>query len=64
MNNLKTIFACSALITLAACNMDNNSGNTYQKNMDLASAWVTSSYSGKAEATETVSYTHLRAHET
>ena len=54
MNNLKTIFACSALITLAACNMDNNSGNAYQNNMDLATAWVTAGYTGKAEATEMV----------
>ena len=36
MNNLKTFFVCFALITLAACNMENSSGNNHQDRMDLA----------------------------
>ncbi|MDA9958101.1 PDZ domain-containing protein [Gammaproteobacteria bacterium] len=54
MNNLKTFFACFALITLAACNMENSSGNNYQDRMDLATAWVTAANTGKAEAIEMV----------
>ena len=54
MNNLKTIFVCSSFIMLAACNMETNSNNVYQDNMDLATAWVTAGYTGKAEATEMV----------
>ena len=48
MNNLKTIFACSALIALTACDMNNNSGNSYQDRMDIAAEWVTAGYTGKA----------------
>jgi len=54
MNNLKTFFACFALITLAACNMENSSGNNHQDRMDLATAWVTAANTGKAEAIEMV----------
>ena len=54
MNNLKTIFVCFSFIILAACNMETNSNNVYQDNMDLATAWVTAGYTGKAEATEMV----------
>ena len=54
MNNLKTIFVCSSFIILTACNMETNSNNVYQDNMDLAAAWVTAGYTGKAEATEMV----------
>ena len=54
MNNLKTIFVCFSFIILAACNMETNSNNVYQDNMDLAAAWVTAGYTGKAEATEMV----------
>ena len=54
MNNLKTFFACFALITLAACNMENSSGNNHQDRMDLATAWVTATNTGKAEAIEMV----------
>ena len=54
MNNLKTFFACFALIALAACNMENNSGNNYQDRMDLATAWVTAGNTGKAEAMEMI----------
>ena len=54
MNNLKTFFACFALITLAACNMENNSGSDHQDRMDLATAWVTAANTGKAEAMEMV----------
>jgi hypothetical protein len=34
--------------------METNSNNAYQDNMDLATAWVTAGYTGKAEATEMV----------
>ena len=54
MNNLKTIFVCFSFIILAACNMETNSNNAYKNNMDLATAWVTAGYTGKAEATEMV----------
>jgi len=54
MNNLKTIFACSALIALTACDMSNNSGNSYQDRMDIAAEWVTAGYTGKAEAIEMI----------
>jgi hypothetical protein len=54
MNNLKTIFVCFSFIILAACNMETNSNNAYKSNMDLATAWVTAGYTGKAEATEMV----------
>ena len=54
MNNLKTIFVCFSFIILTACNMETNSNNVYQDNMDLATAWVTAGYTGKAEATEMV----------
>ena len=54
MNNLKTFFACFALIALAACNMDNNSVSEHQDKMDLATAWVTAANTGKAEAIEMV----------
>ena len=54
MNNLKTFFACFALITLAACNMENSSGSHHQDRMDLATAWVTAANTGKAEAIEMV----------
>jgi hypothetical protein len=54
MNNLKTIFVCFSFIILAACNMETNSNNVYQDNMDLATAWVTAGYTGKAEAIEMV----------
>jgi hypothetical protein len=54
MNNLKTIFVCFSFIILAACNMETNSNNAYQDNMDLATAWVTAGYTGKAEAIEMV----------
>ena len=54
MNNLKTFFACFALIALAACNMDNNSVSDHQERMDLATAWVTAANTGKAEAIEMV----------
>ena len=54
MNNLKTIFVCFSFIILTACNMETNSNNVYQDNMDLAAAWVTAGYTGKAEATEMV----------
>ena len=52
MNNLKTFFACFALIALAACNMENNSVSDHQERMDLATAWVTAANTGKAEAIE------------
>ena len=52
MNNLKTIFACSALIALTACDMNNNSGSSYQDRMDIAAEWVTAGYTGKAETIE------------
>jgi hypothetical protein len=48
MNNLKTFFACFALITLAACNMENSSGSDHQDRMDLATAWVTAANTGKS----------------
>jgi hypothetical protein len=54
MNNLKTFFACFALIALAACNMGNNSVSDHQDRMDLATAWVTAANTGKAEAIEMV----------
>ena len=54
MNNLKTFFACFALIALAACNMENNSVSDHQEKMDLATAWVTAANTGKAEAIEMV----------
>ncbi|MDC3244626.1 PDZ domain-containing protein [Gammaproteobacteria bacterium] len=54
MNNLKTIFVCFSFIILTACNMETNSNNAHQDNMDLATAWVTAGYTGKAEATEMV----------
>jgi len=54
MNNLKTIFACSALIALAACDMSNTSEKSYQDRMDIASEWVSAGYTGKAEAIEMV----------
>ena len=54
MNNLKTIFACSALITLTACGMSNKSENSYQDRMDIAAEWVTAGYTSKAEAIEMV----------
>ena len=54
MNNLKTIFACSALIALTACDMNNNSANSYQDRMDIAAEWVTAGYTGKAEAIEMI----------
>ena len=54
MNNLKTFFACFALIALAACNMENNSVSDHQERMDLATAWVTAANTGKAEAIEMV----------
>jgi hypothetical protein len=34
--------------------METNSNNAYKSNMDLATAWVTAGYTGKAEATEMV----------
>ena len=54
MNNLKTFFACFALIALAACNMENKSSSDHQSRMDLATAWVTAANTGKAEAIEMV----------
>ena len=54
MNNLKTFFACFALIALAACNMENNSVSDHQERMDLATAWVTAASTGKTEAIEMV----------
>jgi hypothetical protein len=54
MNNLKTFFACFALIALAACNMENNSVSDHQDRIDLATAWVTAANTGKAEAIEMV----------
>jgi len=54
MNNLKTFFACFALIALAACNMENNSVSDHQDRIDLATAWVTAANTGKAEAMEMV----------
>ena len=54
MNNLKTIFVCFSFIILTACNMETNSKNAYQDNMDLATAWVTAGYTGKAAAIEMV----------
>ena len=54
MNNLKIIFACSALIALSACDMNNNSENSYQDRMDIAAEWVTAGYTGKAEAIEMI----------
>jgi len=38
MNNYKTFFACFALISLAACNVNNDSANNHQDRMDLAEA--------------------------
>jgi len=54
MNNYKTFFACFALISLAACNVNNDSANNHQDRMDLAEAWLMAANSSKAEAIEMV----------
>jgi len=54
MNNYKTFFACFALISLAACNVNNDSVNNHQDRMDLAEAWLMAANSSKAETIEMV----------
>ena len=54
MNNYKTFVACFALISLAACNVNNDSANNHQDRMDLAEAWLMAANSSKAEAIEMV----------
>ena len=54
MNNYKTFIACFALISLAACNVNNDSANNHQDRIDLAEAWLMAANSSKAEAIEMV----------
>ena len=54
MNNLKTFFACFALIALAACNMENNSGNNSSGQNGSSNRMGYCCNTGKAEAMEMV----------